>query len=68
MALHDRCVQVDIPVQTDKELLPYDENMLAICKRRLFVIPSSNRWYPVLERYISHPSDDLTAPDTTPMS
>jgi hypothetical protein len=42
--------QVNIPVQTDKELLPYDENTMAIFKWRLEVMPSTNRWHPVLKR------------------
>ncbi len=51
--------QVDIPVQTDKELLPYDENTLAIFKWRLSVTPHTNRWYRVLKRYIAYLSDRI---------
>ena len=44
--------QVDIPVQADEDLLPFDENTLAIFKWRVQVTPTNNRWRPVLERYV----------------
>lgn len=44
--------QVDIPVQPRELTLAYDENTLAIFKWRLSVLPHTNRWYPVLLRYI----------------
>jgi hypothetical protein len=44
--------QMVIPVQRDAEILPLDENLLAILKWRLTLITPSNRWYPILLRYI----------------
>jgi len=44
--------QVRIPVVTKEIMLWPDENMLAIFKWRLQNMSSSNRWYPVLQRYI----------------
>ena len=41
-----------IPVQKDSAILPVDENLLAILKWRLSLIDPSNRWHPVLLRYI----------------
>jgi hypothetical protein len=43
-----------ISVQRESEILPADENLLAILKWRLSLIGPSNRWYPVLLRYISN--------------
>jgi hypothetical protein len=44
--------QVKIPVSTRAAMLPAEENTLAILKARLAALPKSNRWYPVLLRYI----------------
>lgn len=44
--------QIDIPIQADADILPFDLNTLAIFKWRLSKIPPANRWYPVLKRYI----------------
>jgi len=44
--------QVKIPVSTAKEMLPAEETTLAILKARLASMSLSNRWYPVLFRYI----------------
>lgn len=44
--------QVKIPVQTKSEMLPAEETTLAILKARLAVMAPTNRWLPVLERYI----------------
>ncbi len=44
--------QVKIPVSTRSAMLPAEENTLAILKARLEALPKSNRWYPVLLRYI----------------
>jgi len=41
-----------IQVEEEKKTLPIDENLLAILKWRLGIIGNSNRWYPVLLRYI----------------
>ena len=51
--------QVNVPVKADADILPFDENTLAIFKWRLKVTPPSNRWYPVLQRYISYLSDRI---------
>ena len=46
--------QVKIPVATQATMLLPEENTLAIMKWRLEQMIPSNRWYPVLERYISY--------------
>jgi len=46
--------QVSIPVGTAAMLLPQEENLLAILKWRQTLLPASNKWYPVLTRYISY--------------
>jgi hypothetical protein len=51
--------QVNIPVQKEDEILPFDMNTLAIFKWRLEVMPKTNRWYPVLVRYIQYLSDRI---------
>ncbi|HTX50929.1 MAG TPA: hypothetical protein VME40_16255, partial [Caulobacteraceae bacterium] len=43
---------VRIPVTTAKVMRPVEENTLAIMKWRLQEMDPSNRWYPVLQRYI----------------
>jgi len=45
--------QVKIPVSTADVILPAEENTLAIFKWRLQAMSPTNRWYPVLQRYIS---------------
>ena len=42
-----------IPVTRESEILPDDENLLAILKWRLALVGPGNRWYPVLLRYIA---------------
>ncbi|WP_158014458.1 InlB B-repeat-containing protein [Ralstonia solanacearum] len=44
--------QVKIPVSTREAMLPAEENTLAILKARLEALPKTNRWYPVLLRFI----------------
>lgn len=44
--------QVKIPVQTKREMLPSEITTLAILKARLEKMELSNRWRPVLERYL----------------
>jgi hypothetical protein len=44
--------QVRIPVKTKGDMLPAEETTLAILKARLKAMPVTNRWRPVLERYI----------------
>jgi hypothetical protein len=48
--------QVKIPVTTRDEMLPAEETTLAILKARLAAMPKTNRWYPVLLRYIGQVS------------
>ena len=45
---------VKIPVTTGETMLLPEENTLSIMKWRLLQMAPSNRWYPVLERYISY--------------
>jgi hypothetical protein len=45
---------VQIPVMTGDKILFSEENTLAIMKWRLQQMVPSDRWYPVLERYISY--------------
>lgn len=44
--------QVKIPVTTKGDMLPAEENTLAIFKARLKAMSPTNRWRPVIERYI----------------
>jgi hypothetical protein len=46
--------QVQIPVTTKDKILLSEETTLAIMKWRLGQMSPSNRWYPVLERYIAY--------------
>jgi len=46
--------QVKIPVTTREVMLRPDEDTLAIMKWRLQQMAPANRWYPVLQRYISY--------------
>lgn len=45
--------QVRIPVSTASAILPAEEDTLAIFKWRLQAMSLTNRWYPVLQRYVS---------------
>jgi hypothetical protein len=58
--LNWRCIagtfQVKIPVSHEAPLLKPEENVLAILKWRLQNMAAVNRWYPVLQRYISYVS------------
>jgi hypothetical protein len=45
---------VKIPVATATSMLPQEEDTLAIFKWRLGAMSPSNRWYPVLNRYIGY--------------
>jgi len=49
--------QVKIPVSTAAAMLPAEETTLAILKARLEAMPTTNRWYPVLLRYIEQISE-----------
>jgi hypothetical protein len=46
--------QVKIPVTTAEVMLRPDEDALAVMKWRLQQLAPTNRWHPVLERYISY--------------
>ena len=46
--------QVRIPVTTGDKILPSEEVTLAFTKWRLGQMSPSNRWYPVLQRYIAY--------------
>jgi hypothetical protein len=45
--------QVKIPVSTATHILPAERDTLAIFKWRLQQMSPTNRWYPVLERYVA---------------
>jgi hypothetical protein len=49
--------EVKIPVTTGEKMLPMEKNTLAIMKWRMHQMLPSNRWYPVLQRYIIYLSD-----------
>ncbi len=44
--------QINIPVTKAEKLLPGEERLLAVFKWKLEHLPASNRWYPVLQRYV----------------
>jgi hypothetical protein len=46
--------QVKIPVATAETMLRPEETTLAIMKWRLLQLVPTNRWYPVLQRYIQY--------------
>ncbi len=45
--------QMTIPVESDGAILPDEENLLSVLKWRLQRLGVTDRWYPVLQRYIS---------------
>jgi hypothetical protein len=49
--------QVKIPVSTRAAMLPAEEDTLAILKARVANLPRSNRWHPVLLRYVDQISE-----------
>jgi hypothetical protein len=53
--------QVWIPVMTGDQILPAEQTTLAIMKWRLNQMLPSNRWYPVLQRYIEYISGRVDA-------
>jgi hypothetical protein len=63
---------VKIPVTTGDQILPSEENTFAIMSWRLQQMAPANRWYPVLQRYISYISDRISGlggdPSTIPPS
>lgn len=52
--------QVRIPVATPQIMLRPDEDALAVMKWRLQSMSTSNRWYPVIGRYIDYISARIT--------
>lgn len=52
--------QVKIPVTTPEVMLRPDEDALAVMKWRVQLMARSNRWYPVLQRYIEYVSARIT--------
>jgi hypothetical protein len=44
--------QINIPVGVEELLLPLEESLLAVFKWKVEQIPPTNRWHPVLLRYI----------------
>jgi hypothetical protein len=44
--------QIRVPVSPPEHLLLDEENLLAVFKWKLAALPNSNRWYPVLSRYV----------------
>jgi Pro-kumamolisin, activation domain len=46
--------QITVPVEKDEEILPQDENLLAVLKWRQTILAKTSRWYPILQRYITH--------------
>jgi hypothetical protein len=53
--------QIRIPVAADPILLPPEESLLALFKWKIDAIPSTNRWSPVLKRYIQQVSGRVDA-------
>jgi hypothetical protein len=48
--------QMNIAVRAKQDLLPAEENILALFKWKIEQIPASNRWHPVMRRYIARVS------------
>jgi hypothetical protein len=46
--------QITIPVRKPEDMLVPEERTLSIMKWRLLHTPIANRWYPVLQRYVSY--------------
>jgi hypothetical protein len=44
--------RMQIPVDRDEAILPSEENLLAVLKWRLDQTSATDRWYPVLQRYV----------------
>jgi hypothetical protein len=53
--------QVKIPVAHGTTLLPAEENTYSIMKWRLDLLAPTDRWYPVLQRYVDYLADRVTA-------
>jgi len=46
--------QINIPVRADDGVLTFDEEYLSIFKRRLSVMALTDRWVPILQRYLRY--------------
>jgi hypothetical protein len=53
--------QFSVLVQTRKQILPIVERTLVNLRRVIGTIPHENRWYPVMQRYLSQVSRRVTA-------
>jgi hypothetical protein len=53
--------QIRVPISHAHDLLPDEESLLALFKWKLESIPSTNRWYPVLNRYVQQVSGRVNA-------
>jgi hypothetical protein len=64
--------QINIPVGTARLLLAPEESLLAVFKWKLDQLPTTNRWHPVLQRYIEQVSGRVEGfggnPQTIPPS
>jgi hypothetical protein len=60
--------QVKIPVQTEDMLLPAEENTYSIMKWRLGLLSPTDRWYPVLQRYVDYLAGRVQAFGGNPVS
>ncbi len=64
--------QVKIPVTTPQVMLRPDQDALAVMKWRLQAMSPSNRWHPVIERYVQYLTARITGlggdPDAIPPS
>jgi hypothetical protein len=53
--------RVTIPVSDEADMLPEDENTLAVMKWRLQEMSPVYRWYPVVQRYVDYLSAKINA-------
>ncbi len=53
--------QLSVLVQTRTEILPIVERALGNLRRVIGTIPPTNRWHPVIQRYLSQVADRVTA-------
>jgi hypothetical protein len=53
--------QITVPVTEERQMLPAEEDALAIFKWRLQALPASSRWHKVLDRYVGYLSDKVDA-------
>lgn len=53
--------QVKVPVTDEEKMLPAEADALAIFRWRLQAMPTSNRWHPVLSRYVDYRAEKVDA-------